>query len=187
MLSGFCPNPAIPSTQDTKKPSFTKVPPPPPTCSFARSRNWVCHRAFVPISRRTRFRKKIQCRNNAVEVVGVTSDEDFTSGVRRKKLAVFVSGGGSNFRSIHEASLLGSIHGDIVVLVTDKQGIVLCLCSFAVYLCSSMTEFSKTRSCFVLRKVDWLLLLHIKFELHKTVIQRGHEFLTFFFFLFSFV
>ncbi|KAJ6845503.1 phosphoribosylglycinamide formyltransferase, chloroplastic-like isoform X1 [Iris pallida] len=42
--------------------------------------------------------------------------------VRRKKLAVFVSGGGSNFRSIHEASVGGLVHGDVAVLVTDKPG-----------------------------------------------------------------
>ncbi|BAT80846.1 Phosphoribosylglycinamide formyltransferase [Vigna angularis] len=41
--------------------------------------------------------------------------------VRRKKLAVFVSGGGSNFRSIHEASKRGSLHGDVTVLVTNKS------------------------------------------------------------------
>ncbi|XP_027336564.1 phosphoribosylglycinamide formyltransferase, chloroplastic-like [Abrus precatorius] len=41
--------------------------------------------------------------------------------VRRKKLAVFVSGGGSNFRSIHEASRRGSLHGDVLVLVTDRS------------------------------------------------------------------
>ncbi|PNY00540.1 phosphoribosylglycinamide formyltransferase chloroplastic-like, partial [Trifolium pratense] len=40
---------------------------------------------------------------------------------RRKKLAVFVSGGGSNFKSIHEASKRGSLHGDVVVLVTNKS------------------------------------------------------------------
>ena len=42
--------------------------------------------------------------------------------VRRKKLAVFVSGGGSNFRAIHEASKRGSLHGDVLVLVTNKSG-----------------------------------------------------------------
>lgn len=47
-----------------------------------------------------------------------------TSGgsVRRKRLAVFVSGGGSNFRSIHEATKGKLVHGDISVLVTDKSG-----------------------------------------------------------------
>lgn len=127
MLSGFCPNPAIPSIQNTKKPIFATVPSR-PTCSFVQSRSWVCHRAFISISQRARRRNRIECRNNAAEVVDVTSGEDWRSGVRRKKLAVFVSGGGSNFRSIHEASLRGSIHGDIVVLVTNKLGIVLFLC-----------------------------------------------------------
>lgn len=40
----------------------------------------------------------------------------------RKRLAVFVSGGGSNFRAIHEAALGGAVHGDVVALVTDKPG-----------------------------------------------------------------
>ncbi|MED6151888.1 hypothetical protein PIB30_086708 [Stylosanthes scabra] len=44
--------------------------------------------------------------------------------VRRKKLAVFVSGGGSNFKSIHEASLKGSLHGD--VLVSLKRWTLTC-------------------------------------------------------------
>jgi phosphoribosylglycinamide formyltransferase len=43
-------------------------------------------------------------------------------GVSRKRLAVFVSGGGSNFRSIHEAALGGKVNGDVAVLVTDKPG-----------------------------------------------------------------
>ncbi|KZV16125.1 phosphoribosylglycinamide formyltransferase, chloroplastic [Dorcoceras hygrometricum] len=42
------------------------------------------------------------------------------SEIRKKNLAVFVSGGGSNFRSIYEASLNGSVQGDIAVLVTNK-------------------------------------------------------------------
>uniref|UniRef100_A0ACD5TFI3 Uncharacterized protein n=1 Tax=Avena sativa TaxID=4498 RepID=A0ACD5TFI3_AVESA len=44
------------------------------------------------------------------------------SGVSRKGLAVFVSGGGSNFRSIHEAALGGEVNGDVVALITDKPG-----------------------------------------------------------------
>lgn len=40
----------------------------------------------------------------------------------RKRLAVFVSGGGSNFKAIHAATLNGSILGDVVVLVTNKGG-----------------------------------------------------------------
>ncbi|CAL9240183.1 unnamed protein product [Arabidopsis halleri] len=40
---------------------------------------------------------------------------------RRKKLAVFVSGGGSNFRKIHEGCSDGSVNGDVVLLVTNKK------------------------------------------------------------------
>ncbi|KAK1291226.1 hypothetical protein QJS10_CPB17g02010 [Acorus calamus] len=52
------------------------------------------------------------------------TDEDGVSGIEgrptKKRLAVFVSGGGSNFRSVHEATLQGSVFGDVVVLVTNK-------------------------------------------------------------------
>ncbi|CAD6263673.1 unnamed protein product [Miscanthus lutarioriparius] len=47
---------------------------------------------------------------------------DAAAAGRRKRLAVFVSGGGSNFRAIHEAALGGAVHGDVVALVTDKPG-----------------------------------------------------------------
>lgn len=43
--------------------------------------------------------------------------------VRRKKLAVFVSGGGSNFKKIHEGCSGGLVKGDVVLLVTNKKGI----------------------------------------------------------------
>ncbi|RAL53246.1 hypothetical protein DM860_006918 [Cuscuta australis] len=39
---------------------------------------------------------------------------------KKKKFAVFVSGGGSNFKAIHKATLQGSIQGEVVVLVTNK-------------------------------------------------------------------
>ena len=42
--------------------------------------------------------------------------------ISRKKLAVFVSGGGSNFKKIHEGCLGGSVQGDLVLLVTNKKG-----------------------------------------------------------------
>ncbi|XP_066342883.1 phosphoribosylglycinamide formyltransferase, chloroplastic-like isoform X1 [Miscanthus floridulus] len=45
---------------------------------------------------------------------------DAAAAGRRKRLAVFVSGGGSNFRAIHEAALGGAVHGNVVALVTDK-------------------------------------------------------------------
>ncbi|KAK1575703.1 hypothetical protein Q3G72_007700 [Acer saccharum] len=49
-------------------------------------------------------------------------EKDNKAGIIKKKLAVFVSGGGSNFRSIHEGCVGGSVHGDVSVLVTNKHG-----------------------------------------------------------------
>uniref|UniRef100_A0A0E0LWI8 Phosphoribosylglycinamide formyltransferase, chloroplastic n=1 Tax=Oryza punctata TaxID=4537 RepID=A0A0E0LWI8_ORYPU len=54
--------------------------------------------------------------------VGVKGGEAGGVWVERKRLAVFVSGGGSNFRAIHDAALGGEVNGDVVALVTDKPG-----------------------------------------------------------------
>ena len=43
-----------------------------------------------------------------------------TSASDRKRLAVFVSGGGSNFRAIHAAILDGSFHADVAAVVTNS-------------------------------------------------------------------
>jgi len=56
-----------------------------------------------------------------------TNSRDLELKPRRKNLAVFVSGGGSNFKSIHLATLNGAILGDVIVLVTNKRGI-FCIC-----------------------------------------------------------
>ena len=37
----------------------------------------------------------------------------------KKRLAVFVSGGGSNFRAIHAAILAGEVHGEVVAVVSN--------------------------------------------------------------------
>ena len=37
----------------------------------------------------------------------------------KKRLAVFVSGGGSNFRAIHAAMLEGGVHGEVAVVVSN--------------------------------------------------------------------
>ena len=122
LLSGFCSTSPIPNA---KTQFFVKFPSPSSsTTAFAQSHKWVSFKAR-PLST-----KLIQCTNTThtetAEVV-VSSDsysQDSISGIPRKKLAVFVSGGGSNFRSIHEACLNGSILGDVVVLVASKQGIL---------------------------------------------------------------
>lgn len=77
--------------------------------------------ALYPIS----IAKKDEFRSSRIRVwcssSSDTADPSKGHDVRRKKLAVFVSGGGSNFKSIHEASKRGSLHGDVVVLVTNKS------------------------------------------------------------------
>ncbi|KAM1040731.1 hypothetical protein ACFX13_030721 [Malus domestica] len=120
LLSGFCSTSPIPNA---KTQFFVKYSSPSSsTTSFAQSHKWVSFKAR-PLST-----KLIKCTNTThtetAEVV-VSSDsysQDSIGGILRKKLAVFVSGGGSNFRSIHEACLNGSILGDVVVLVASKQG-----------------------------------------------------------------
>lgn len=66
--------------------------------------------------------RAFQCKNKAESGDFVATGDDSGDGFRRKKLAAFVSGGGSNFRSIHEATCRGRIHGDVAVVVTDKPG-----------------------------------------------------------------
>ncbi|XP_050138808.1 phosphoribosylglycinamide formyltransferase, chloroplastic-like [Malus sylvestris] len=120
LLSGFCSTSPIPNA---KTQFFVKYSSPSSsTTSFSQSHKWVSFKAR-PLST-----KLIKCTNTThtetAEVV-VSSDsysQDSIGGILRKKLAVFVSGGGSNFRSIHEACLNGSILGDVVVLVASKQG-----------------------------------------------------------------
>lgn len=125
LLSGFCSTPPI---QNTKTQVFVKFPlssSSSSSASFAQSQKWVSFKACPSISQSALSGKVFQCRNSGERIEFLASDkEDLRSGIRRKKLAVFVSGGGSNFRSIHEACLRGSIHGDIVVVVTSKQGLL---------------------------------------------------------------
>ncbi|KAK6932809.1 Formyl transferase, N-terminal [Dillenia turbinata] len=67
--------------------------------------------------------RRLECKNSVAEVGDLAENKEvLRSQVERKKLAVFVSGGGSNFRSIHEASVNGSVFGDVAVLVTNKPG-----------------------------------------------------------------
>ncbi|XP_059307158.1 phosphoribosylglycinamide formyltransferase, chloroplastic [Lycium ferocissimum] len=63
--------------------------------------------------------KILQCSNclQRMEKEVITVNKE----LKKKKLAVFVSGGGSNFRSIYEATLEGIVHGEVAVLVTNKH------------------------------------------------------------------
>ncbi|KAI4298767.1 hypothetical protein L6164_032285 [Bauhinia variegata] len=125
IISGFCPKPAVPSIR-VGKTSIFKLPPSPSLSSYRfvqyQSQKWVSLVVCNSISYKACSRNRTEYRSNAeqVGIVGSEGDE-IRDQVRRKKLAIFVSGGGSNFRSIHEASLRGSVHGDVVVLVTNRS------------------------------------------------------------------
>ncbi|KAL9455617.1 hypothetical protein AB3S75_004940 [Citrus x aurantiifolia] len=96
-----------------------------PSLSFAQSHSHLsasfrAHKLLVPQSLRSS--RRLECVNFAEKVKNNDDkyEKDFDSGIKKKNLAVFVSGGGSNFRSIHAACLAGSVYGDVVVLVTNK-------------------------------------------------------------------
>ncbi|XP_073128993.1 phosphoribosylglycinamide formyltransferase, chloroplastic-like, partial [Henckelia pumila] len=95
-----------------------------PISSKIRCPSWVSfkiHRSFYP---RALSKRNVQFINHVVRLESegslVVGKDNQVSEIRKKNLAVFVSGGGSNFRSIYEASLSGSVQGDIAVLVTNK-------------------------------------------------------------------
>ncbi|XVF87819.1 hypothetical protein PTKIN_Ptkin18bG0151400 [Pterospermum kingtungense] len=114
LFSGFCSNSVIPSPKDLF-PSHHYC--------FIQSNNRVSFRAqCFPASRRSGSVGRLECKNSVEKVSDVVSHkEDSKSWVKPKRLAVFVSGGGSNFRSIHQACIEGSVNGVVVVLVTDKH------------------------------------------------------------------
>ncbi|KAI3456526.1 hypothetical protein Pfo_013189 [Paulownia fortunei] len=117
-------NRAVSSIQTRKTHLFTTLTK--PFLPEIRSPKWVSMKSHCSFySDRLLTKRNLQCRNSAekaeYKVVSDTEEDKPKAKNRRKKLAVFVSGGGSNFRSIYEATLNGSVHGDIVVLVTNKH------------------------------------------------------------------
>lgn len=76
-----------------------------------------------PASCKLRYNKRrFVCEMTAQKFEDVDTNLGYSeSKPRRKNLAVFVSGGGSNFKAIHQAALTGAILGDVVALVTNKQ------------------------------------------------------------------
>lgn len=121
-LHGFCSNSAIPPIQNHKRPlSIASIP------SLDHSKRWISFKSYqYDAPQRVSWSKgRLQCRNSVEKPGDSTGGEKvLESGIRRKNMAVFFSGGGSNFRSIHEACLRGSVHGDIVVTVTNKHGTI---------------------------------------------------------------
>ncbi|XP_038724524.1 phosphoribosylglycinamide formyltransferase, chloroplastic isoform X2 [Tripterygium wilfordii] len=113
--SGFCSNPSIsvPPKHSLKLPSISSI-------CVTQSRKWTQSISTV----KAWSENRLQCRNCVEKQANdvVLAEEDLEYGVKRKKFAVFVSGGGSNFKSINEACGAGLVLGDVVVLVTNKQG-----------------------------------------------------------------
>ncbi|KAK7290118.1 hypothetical protein RIF29_04317 [Crotalaria pallida] len=128
LFSRFCPNSSSPSVPIRKQSFTVKFPPSPPSFLFSsypafhpqnlHLHSGVSHPIIISQSRIIKSCSKItNAQPKELELECEAKGEITT---RRKNLAVFVSGGGSNFRSIHEASIKGSLHGDILVLVTNK-------------------------------------------------------------------
>ncbi|GKV14946.1 hypothetical protein SLEP1_g25743 [Rubroshorea leprosula] len=113
--SGFRSNSTIPSTKiPLERVSITPAP-----------RRLSLRLQHSISSQRVLSTGRLVCKNSSERVkpnVVIGEEDDSKAVVKRKKLAVFVSGGGSNFRSIHEACVRGSVNGDVVVLVTNKEG-----------------------------------------------------------------
>ncbi|KAG8385805.1 hypothetical protein BUALT_Bualt03G0083400 [Buddleja alternifolia] len=95
--------------------------------SKIHSSKWASLKIHCPFYSDTLLTKtNLQCSRKSVDKVkykGIPDIEEDKpkANIRRKNIAVFVSGGGSNFRSIYEATVDGSVHGDIVVLVTNNH------------------------------------------------------------------
>ena len=118
LLSGFFPNYKIPLIQASKKPFSSYLPSNP---SF-QSYNCVSFKTHHSPCLKGSLKKIFFCVNASENAVLEEKDYKKPRVVKRKKLAVFISGGGSNFKSVHEACFEGLVHGDIVVLVTNKPG-----------------------------------------------------------------
>lgn len=121
LLRGYLYQPGS-SILTRKTPSFTRF-----SISGIGSRRWVSMRSNFSFSADPSLTKRNSRCRNSVEENGYKGFPDIEdnkpkANIRKKNLAVFVSGGGSNFRSIYEATLNGSVHGDVVVLVTNKHG-----------------------------------------------------------------
>ncbi|KAL9248051.1 hypothetical protein vseg_021414 [Gypsophila vaccaria] len=129
------------------------------TRCFLRLTEYKSSTQAIKIAHRT----QVICAVSPEKVDDCSADvENSGSKSRRKKLAVFVSGGGSNFKAIHEATRNGSVLGDVVVLVTSKTG-----CGGAVYARENgipVIQFPKTKDTTEGMSVDDLVSALRKYE-----------------------
>ncbi|XP_071691841.1 phosphoribosylglycinamide formyltransferase, chloroplastic-like [Rutidosis leptorrhynchoides] len=93
--------------------------------SVSKSHNWVPLKPqnFDYLQPFVVSSKRVSACLNSGERLAMSSDEkqSLKNDVRKKNLAVFVSGGGSNFRAVHQAIRNGDVNGQFVVLVTNKH------------------------------------------------------------------
>ncbi|XP_076939020.1 phosphoribosylglycinamide formyltransferase, chloroplastic-like [Bidens hawaiensis] len=82
-----------------------------------KSQNWV---SLKPHDFKD-LKPLIVSKNRGLKCMSSYEGGSLENGVKRKNLAVFVSGGGSNFRAVHEATVRGDVHGQFVVLITNKH------------------------------------------------------------------
>lgn len=136
----LCPSSSsqIQSIQSPKPPCVLTVPTYFSFKIFSTKRGWLksnssfSSHCILPAS--TNLRRRNCVIKTEHKVVSDVEEDNVKSKAKRKNLAVFVSGGGSNFRSIFYATLNGSVHGDIVVLVTNKYGTLIILpCDFSFF------------------------------------------------------
>ncbi|KAF6159175.1 hypothetical protein GIB67_032792 [Kingdonia uniflora] len=93
-----------------------QTPPKASSLAFIPTQSWKSFKTnYSPtlLSQKIGAKRILEC-SRSVERI------DDSIGIQRKKIAVFVSGGGSNFRSIYTAAVGGLVHGDVAVLVTNK-------------------------------------------------------------------
>ncbi|GMH41237.1 hypothetical protein BSKO_09147 [Bryopsis sp. KO-2023] len=87
-------------------------------CSGLRSPSlWLSAKRFCQTGRENASKAKRRRGLNLSCSSAPPSNQDLSTS--KAKLAVFVSGGGSNFRAIHKACRDGKIHGEIAVVVSN--------------------------------------------------------------------
>lgn len=90
-----------------------------------------CFASKLALHKAGRSKRDFECRSSIQEnKSSVDTESGSGNPLQRKRLAVFVSGGGSNFRAIHGATIEGSIYGDVTVLITDKPSMFFCFDCF---------------------------------------------------------
>ncbi|EEF33342.1 phosphoribosylamine-glycine ligase, putative [Ricinus communis] len=120
LLSSLSTNSALPSFQKNSLLSYDCFSYHSSTVNF---HNYLWFKTLQSTSPQGIKLKPLQCVNSKerLETIVFENKEYKKPDIKKKKLAVFVSGGGSNFKSIHQACLQGLVFGDVVAVVTNKQ------------------------------------------------------------------